>query len=498
MFGGGHLPMMGTGYPYSGAAGGGIYPSYGGYGYTPGIAGSMPQQQMGGPTAAAAQQEGDSKANGPPKEMHPQINLTTIIRFLTESAAVFEGLRMVLQVIKSWGSEVLGFGQTGPLAGVRAYIIRFLRRILEWFVPRLRVAREGRELQQAWEGKPAEGGRGTSWLAYLLGGIIKEDRKPKKTQSGGESDVEGLLKLYKRKQREMYVKKHGKGNEGGSSSESQSGSEGTLPVVNSEWTAYDWWRWSSCYFGNQCITVMIEEDVDLSMKVIVVGNGQVGKTSMITRFAKGVFTQEYKKTLAVDFLEKRMWIESAGEELTFLLWDTAGQEEYDAITRGYYKGASAAIIAFSTVDRASFEAVESWYKKVVDECGAITMLLVQNKVDLLEQAVITPQEAESLARRLHVPLYRTCVSANLNIDNAFLALGESFLANGGARRGHQSVRDMSEYSKTGTHNRLAASGTGAGFDSASVDTHHTSSAGIGNPPRGELTRSLAMQRCSAS
>lgn len=70
------------------------------------------------------------------------------------------------------------------------------------------------------------------------------------------------------------------------------------------------------------------------MKVIVVGNGQVGKTSMITRFAKGVFTDSYKKTLAVDFLEKRMIVEPMNEEVTFLLWDTAGQEEYDAITRG--------------------------------------------------------------------------------------------------------------------------------------------------------------------
>ena len=55
---------------------------------------------------------------------------------------------------------------------------------------------------------------------------------------------------------------------------------------------------------------------------------------MITRFAKGVFTDSYKKTLAVDFLEKRCSLGPAEEEITFLLWDTAGQEEYDAITRG--------------------------------------------------------------------------------------------------------------------------------------------------------------------
>ncbi|KAF4679954.1 Ras- protein Rab-23, partial [Perkinsus olseni] len=259
-----------------------------------------------------------------------------------------------------------------------------------------------------------------------------------------------LLELYKRKQREMYRRKHGNNEE--------------VIIL------------AALPLG---IVSMIEEDVDLSMKVIVVGNGQVGKTSMITRFARGVFTQEYKKTLAVDFLEKRLWIEPAGEELTFFLWDTAGQEEYDAITRGYYKGAGAAIIAFSTVDRASFEAVESWYKKIVEECGQIVMLLVQNKVDLIDQAVVTAQEAESLSRKLRIPLYRTCVSANLNIDNAFLALGERFLAKGG-HRNHQSVRHVSEYSTVSTNSKGAA----GGLDSASVDTHHTSSVMAANPPRG--------------
>merc|ERR1719401_2008332 len=133
---------------------------------------------------------------------------------------------------------------------------------------------------------------------------------------------------------------------------------------------------------------MLEQDVDATLKVIVVGNGQVGKTSMITRFAKGIFTNEYKKTIGVDFLEKRMHLQSIGEEITFLLWDTAGQEEYDAITRGYYKGAGACILAFSTTDRDSFDAIESWYQKVRNECGPVCMALVQNKVDLMDDAAV--------------------------------------------------------------------------------------------------------------
>ena len=71
-----------------------------------------------------------------------------------------------------------------------------------------------------------------------------------------------------------------------------------------------------------------------------------------------------------------------------MLWDTAGQEEFDAITKAYYRGAQACVVAFSTVDRASFDAVQKWKKKVEDECGSIPMVLVQNKIDLLHEAQV--------------------------------------------------------------------------------------------------------------
>merc|ERR1711862_1082290 len=120
-----------------------------------------------------------------------------------------------------------------------------------------------------------------------------------------------------------------------------------------------------------------------------------------------------------------------GEELTFLLWDTAGQEEYDAITRGYYRGAGCCIIAFSTTDRHSFDAVEAWHKKVIDECGNIVIVLCQNKVDLIDQAQMTQHEVENLASRLQLRLYRTCVKDDLNVKEIFHDLGHEFLRRGG-------------------------------------------------------------------
>lgn len=220
---------------------------------------------------------------------------------------------------------------------------------------------------------------------------------------------------------------------------------------------------------------MLEQDVDTTLKVIVVGNGQVGKTSMITRFAKGIFTNEYKKTIGVDFLEKKLHLNALGEEITYLLWDTAGQEEYDAVTRTYYKGAGACIFAFSTTDRDSFDAIESWYKKVQDECGNIVMVLVQNKIDLMDKAVMEASEVEYLAKKLRLKLYRTCVKDDLNVTDVFQYIGSEFVKGGGEAAfgggGMQSIEDvaskpLAERSAAGK----AAEGGAASSPAAAGDT----------------------------
>lgn len=170
---------------------------------------------------------------------------------------------------------------------------------------------------------------------------------------------------------------------------------------------------------------MREEDIEISIKVVVVGNGAVGKSSMIQRYCKGVFTKEYKKTIGVDFLEKTVSIN--GEDVRLMLWDTAGQEEFDAITKAYYRGAQACVLAFSTVDYASYAAVARWKEKVLAECGGIPMVLVQNKIDLIDDAAVKPEDAEALAKRLAVRLYRTSVKEDLNVSNVFDYLAQRYI-----------------------------------------------------------------------
>lgn len=86
--------------------------------------------------------------------------------------------------------------------------------------------------------------------------------------------------------------------------------------------------WAFCHL-NMCNFQMI------LFQVVIVGNGAVGKSSMIQRYCRGTFTKSYKKTIGVDFLEKQLRIH--GEDVRLMLWDTAGQEEFDAITKAYYR-----------------------------------------------------------------------------------------------------------------------------------------------------------------
>ncbi len=75
-----------------------------------------------------------------------------------------------------------------------------------------------------------------------------------------------------------------------------------------------------------------------------------------------------------------------------MIWDTAGQEEFDSLTASYYRGTGACAIVFSTIDRNSFEAVEKWKRKIEAECGnGVVMCLVQNKVSAIADTEVNTE-----------------------------------------------------------------------------------------------------------
>ena len=84
------------------------------------------------------------------------------------------------------------------------------------------------------------------------------------------------------------------------------------------------------------------------------------------------------------------------------------------------------MLVFSTTDRESFEAIEGWKRKVEDVCGPIVMCVCQNKVDMIDESAVAPEEAEDLCRRLGLKFYRVCVKENFNVDKVFDYLVEQW------------------------------------------------------------------------
>lgn len=162
-------------------------------------------------------------------------------------------------------------------------------------------------------------------------------------------------------------------------------------------------------------------DYDFLFKVIVVGDGAVGKTALVIRFSEGRFQDHYKMTIGVDFAIKM--VEIGGKKVKLQIWDTGGQERFSYIRPLYYKGAMGVIYVFDITNRQSFDNVEKWRKEVTDYCGGIPALLVANKCDLPDKAV-TVDEANTMGTRVNGPFYEASAKTGDQVDNLFTTLAK--------------------------------------------------------------------------
>jgi len=129
----------------------------------------------------------------------------------------------------------------------------------------------------------------------------------------------------------------------------------------------------------------IEGDVSSAkrVKLVVVGDGAVGKTSLLIRFATGEFPNEYVPTVFENYTAQ---MKRESDTILLHLWDTAGQEDYDRLRPLSYPGADVVLLCFSTISQASFDAIrEKWAPEVHHYIPNIPHILVGTKIDLREE-----------------------------------------------------------------------------------------------------------------
>ncbi len=179
---------------------------------------------------------------------------------------------------------------------------------------------------------------------------------------------------------------------------------------------------------------MSHDAFDYLFKVVLVGDAEVGKTSLTTRFAYGTFTDGYISTLGVDFIVKSLPLDNYIVKLQ--AWDTAGQERYAGVRPIYYRGAKGALLVFDITMRQSFVNVDKWYDQIRKFSGNdVPIILVGNKIDLVDSRVISTDEVQVYAAQKGMPYFETSAKTDYAVNDVFLKLAEVILSKELGREG---------------------------------------------------------------
>ena len=124
----------------------------------------------------------------------------------------------------------------------------------------------------------------------------------------------------------------------------------------------------------------------------LLGEGRVGKTSILLRYTKGEYNDRQISTLQASYLDKRVQVGSTNVQLS--IWDTAGQERFHALGPIYYRDASGALLVYDITDAESFNKVKNWVKELRKIVGSeITIIIAGNKIDLEKNRNVDEAEA---------------------------------------------------------------------------------------------------------
>ncbi|CAB11218.1 GTPase Ras1 [Schizosaccharomyces pombe] len=156
-------------------------------------------------------------------------------------------------------------------------------------------------------------------------------------------------------------------------------------------------------------------------KLVVVGDGGVGKSALTIQLIQSHFVDEYDPTIE-DSYRKKCEIDGEGALLDVL--DTAGQEEYSAMREQYMRTGEGFLLVYNITSRSSFDEISTFYQQIlrVKDKDTFPVVLVANKCDLEAERVVSRAEGEQLAKSMHCLYVETSAKLRLNVEEAFYSL----------------------------------------------------------------------------
>ena len=164
------------------------------------------------------------------------------------------------------------------------------------------------------------------------------------------------------------------------------------------------------------------------LKLVILGEGRVGKTSILLKYFKKTFNEKETSTINPAFYEKKVNLSGKSAQLKF--WDTAGQEQFNAISTLYYQNAVGALIVYDVSIFETFNKVKQWVKTLQEAVGKdIVFVIAGNKFDLSNKDELEKRSSEinSYCAKENCKHFYTSAKTRFQVDEAFDSLIKSVL-----------------------------------------------------------------------
>ena len=174
---------------------------------------------------------------------------------------------------------------------------------------------------------------------------------------------------------------------------------------------------------------MIGKNYDVLLRLIVIGDSNVGKSSLVRRYSQGAFDGMTSTTVGIDYSNKRM--ERDGKVYKIQFWDTAGQEVYNSLAKITIRDSQGIVLVYDASKKETFQALKSRWSKLVDEYASKTAfkIVVANKIDLTSEREVSTQEGKAFADSLGVSYYETSAMIDHNVNEMFGRLLDNIIEN---------------------------------------------------------------------
>ena len=170
---------------------------------------------------------------------------------------------------------------------------------------------------------------------------------------------------------------------------------------------------------------MSDEEV---LKIVILGEGRVGKTSILSKYFSKKFDEGQKSTINPSFYELNK--DYQGKKVNFKFWDTAGQEQFNAINTMYYQNAVGALLVYDVTISETFEKVKDWVRTLQEMVGKdITFVIAGNKFDLSDKNMIEKnnEKVDNYCEKQKCKHFYTSAKTGFNLNDAFDSLINSVL-----------------------------------------------------------------------